>query len=311
MIDASLYITEKCMVALSDLPMGGPGAVQVERIEGLLEAPEVRSFDTPVAFRHGMVGGYDTLSGRTIFIEGDITASPTQTFTEAVEEFLAKTKPSRGYEEQQFSFWFDELADGEKATVFCRVRDRQLDGLDDDTLGGYTRFRLRLETTSPYIFSATTTTDPVLPVIIGALPGVTFPTAGGGITFPTAGGNTVFATATPSQQTVFSISGTEDIDTWVCTITASGGDLVNPAIRNNTEGEYIEFSGLTLSDGESVIIDAANRTIKRNNGISQYHLITSTSSWFCMCAGSNLMEFDYDSDAGSATCEMSYRQHYI
>lgn len=61
---------------------------------------------------------------------------------------------------------------------------------------------------------------------------------------------------------------------------ASGTEITNPVISNETTGKYLRFRDLQLDTGEAIIIDMANRTIVRDNGSNSWHKLDGLSTWW-------------------------------
>lgn len=67
---------------------------------------------------------------------------------------------------------------------------------------------------------------------------------------------------------------------------ASGTQITNPVISNETNGKFLRFRDLQLDTGEAIIIDMANRTIVRDNGNNSRHKLDGLSTWWDVGIGS-------------------------
>lgn len=61
---------------------------------------------------------------------------------------------------------------------------------------------------------------------------------------------------------------------------ASGTQITNPVISNETIGKYLRFRDLQLDTGEAIEIDMANRTIVRDSGDNSRHKLDGLSTWW-------------------------------
>lgn len=67
---------------------------------------------------------------------------------------------------------------------------------------------------------------------------------------------------------------------------ASGTQITNPVISNETNGKFLRFRDLQLDTGEAIIIDMQNRTIVRDNGNNSRHKLDGLSTWWDVGIGS-------------------------
>lgn len=88
------------------------------------------------------------------------------------------------------------------------------------------------------------------------------------------------------------------------------GPCNGPVIRNLTIGEELDFDGMTLSEGENLIIDVRKRTATVD-GVSRTGFLTASSTWFNLRAGSNSISL-YDGEKPLAgQLSLSYRERFL
>jgi hypothetical protein len=94
----------------------------------------------------------------------------------------------------------------------------------------------------------------------------------------------------------------------VITIT---GPTEDPRITNVTTDKFIELTGLTLTAGQSVVIDVGNRTIERNDGTDLSGYWGSGSSWWVLVPGENeITLLDGTPSEIEATATVQWRDTY-
>lgn len=303
-INAALYLSEPGMVAIGDLPLGGPDNITtLKKVDGVLESPEMRTNESAPAFVDGVVSGFTTLGKRIVVLSGEIASNNKEEYEAALRTFKAKTNPSRGTNTVQFAIWLDAVGDGLPVQMDARIVDRNLYGVTYRTLAGYTRWKLMLSIDSPFLQSAELNTLSILPQILGSDPGVTLP-----LTAPFS-----FGSPTVSQQTTINPAGSEEIQDWTIRIAAVGGDLVNPYVTNSSQGKTLDFAGFTLTDGKTLVLESSigKKRVYEEGAGSRYHELTSYD-WFTLVPNfNNLLEFGFDSDAGNATCEIQFRNTFL
>ncbi len=93
------------------------------------------------------------------------------------------------------------------------------------------------------------------------------------------------------------------------------GPAVNPAIINQTTGEYIKVN-ITLDEGESMIIDTAfgQKTVSLNQGAGlsngiQYLDLSST--FWQLIPGDNVITFVDDTDSTAPRCDVGWSSAYL
>lgn len=89
------------------------------------------------------------------------------------------------------------------------------------------------------------------------------------------------------------------------------GPGVNPQITNTTLGQTISLL-YTMSDGEYLSIDTANRTILLNGATNRYSALDfDNTEWWFLIPGTNLLTLRYFSYSAGAKMEVDYRDAWI
>lgn len=150
---------------------------------------------------------------------------------------------------------------------------------------------------SPFAEAADPTVSVIAPAVTAG--GFSFPFSFP-IVFPAGGGGAVAvdnAGNMPAQ--------------WVARIF---GPCDDPILTNETTGESVGFSGLTIAAGDYVEIDSTNHTVYVNglSSASRYHLLDLTTlSWFRIRPGSTLIVFTATSPGATAQAEITFRSTYL
>jgi hypothetical protein len=161
-------------------------------------------------------------------------------------------------------------------------------------------FGVSLFAPDPRIYSDTLSSGVYDPTTTGGS-SLTFP-----VTFPVSfGGDDSSAT--------LDVVNEGNIDTpAVFTIT---GPVVNPVIVNETTGERITTTGLDLSEGEEVIIDAAARSVNLAVGIGAARpdlIDSSRTDWFELAPGTNQLRMTGTGmSSGATSLAVEYRSARI
>lgn len=87
------------------------------------------------------------------------------------------------------------------------------------------------------------------------------------------------------------------------------GKATNPTIYNDTTGQFIQFTGITTTAGDVLVIDMLNRTVLLNGGpVLTY--VTTTSSWWPLLPGGNAIRLTTGSGSDTVTGTVAYRSGY-
>lgn len=94
-------------------------------------------------------------------------------------------------------------------------------------------------------------------------------------------------------------------------ITVSG-PTTGPYVTNTTTGLKLDLDGLTLANGESVIIDVSAKTILKNDGTDLSGYLTGDSEWWVLAPGTNeLTLLDDTPSIIEAGLQVQWRDSYI
>lgn len=88
------------------------------------------------------------------------------------------------------------------------------------------------------------------------------------------------------------------------------GSGVKPGLVNETTGKYIQFN-YSLDDGQYLLVDFANRTVKRENGSNVYGFITQESRFFDLAPGINVIGLIAETYDPDLKVDIEWRDTYI
>jgi hypothetical protein len=92
------------------------------------------------------------------------------------------------------------------------------------------------------------------------------------------------------------------------------GPCTNPTVRNQTTGQELSFLGLTINAGEFLEINTRARTVLYLGSTSQpryQYLDFSTSEWWSLHPGVNVIRFTPDTYSVPATLEIDWRDAWL
>jgi hypothetical protein len=101
------------------------------------------------------------------------------------------------------------------------------------------------------------------------------------------------------------VNGGNSITNWTLSIV---GPATDPIITNNTTGQVISFTGLTLTGSQVLTLDSSDTTAKVN-GVSVDTFIVAGFSWWGLPVGNTSITVSA-TNAGTASCTFSWRNGY-
>lgn len=110
----------------------------------------------------------------------------------------------------------------------------------------------------------------------------------------------------PTNAVTCTNSGTKDADA-VITIK---GYIENPVIENATTGEKLVLQG-TVGEGETLVIDTKNHTIKLNGNYAYKMLDRVNSDWWKLASGASEIKASGDWASATAKLEVKYQSTYF
>lgn len=282
-----------------------PGeSYKVDNFPEILSTVDVRTSQQPLQGEHGVYQAPSLYGARTLAFSGEIVA-PSQTTRLSMENTmiqelrLAALQGFADGSDGQILVKFD-LEDGKAVQCYARVIQAPQFSYRQE-FGG--RHRVR-------VFSfALLAKDPNL--YSQSLQSASGTESFEGTNFTIVQGSTFkipfqLYQNTPLTATVTN-AGNHDAPP-VITIT---GPTTSPKITNVTTGKLIVLTGLTLTAGQSVVIDVNKRTIKRNDGTDLSGYFGSGSSWWVLGPGSNSITFvDATQSQIQATAQIQWRDTY-
>jgi hypothetical protein len=164
-----------------------------------------------------------------------------------------------------------------------RYVEVQLDERPDVQGGLYKKFIIPLIAEKPFIFGELQEEDTSF----------LSPSGGGGFTFPFSFSFTFASSGAPNGGVVVHNGG--EVDTYP--IVRVHGPVTDPILRNDTTGQRVTLTGVTIAGGLYADYDMWEETITRSDGVDlQGFIVTSTSEFFPLVSGDNIIVL-----SGSAT----------
>lgn len=102
-----------------------------------------------------------------------------------------------------------------------------------------------------------------------------------------------------------------DVDAWPVWQVVGPGD--NPSIRNDTTGEVVALTGVTLAAGETVTIDTRPgiKTVTGPGGVNLYPNLTLASTLWPLIRGPQSITVDVANTTGASRVNLLYRRRYL
>lgn len=311
----------------------GDGVVLLRPPEGMGNA-EQRVEDVAWPLRHGLIAGRALLGGRQLILDFAVVGERICPLPEVVENIDGNEDggPIDGLDDGELLDGFDvgDVVTTPQRSAIDRLADlagawRPLDvedegrttalqvGLADETyllFGRPGRMETNLDTLqargSILVTAEFVATDPR--IYRGADPQTTIVGLGtvlGGLELP-HGFPHGFGSATGSSAIVTN-GGNFDTDP-VITFTAGAGGLLNPVVEHVDAGESFEVL-ISLAEGETLVVDFAQRTVLLNGTTSRSNLVRRPdSTWFTLTPGDN--EVRFAAGGGDGTMTVSWRDAY-
>jgi hypothetical protein len=90
------------------------------------------------------------------------------------------------------------------------------------------------------------------------------------------------------------------------------GACTNPKITNETTGEFIGFKDLTMSTGETLVIETTfGRKRVELDGVNVFNKLDFSSTFFSLAKGENAIDFSDETGNTDATIHFRYKNLYI
>lgn len=264
-----MTITADTQVEFNGLRLDG--RYEIQSIEGLAGAPEVRTSDLPLAGRHGMYPGIDLLGGRVVTITVAVWAWTEAEFKDAVQALRTAFQPGAATE-TPLTFQLSGVGDG---IVRINARARRL-ALPQTSVYWQQAAEAVIElfATDPRIYSDTLNTVTLTreTSVAGHIWPQTWPMNWGG--------------AVASGSTIVTNTGTFPAEM----VLRFGGPVSDPGVENVTTGATLTF-GIGLAAGEYLLVDTDARSVLLNGTASRYSTLLAGSTWPNLALGDNDIRF--------------------
>ncbi len=264
---------------------GGPGAaVQVLKVEGLEDLPDLRSQDSDRGFSDGMFSGNDFLAGRTI----TFTLSITGNSMAAMQTALAELKANMQFQRNGTGVLQLYIPTRPVQRIGARVRRRAIP-IDVAYSQGQVQATIQLFCPDPRVYDDAASTGLLTPGSnVGRVYNRVYP-----LVYATAAGGTIASLAFPN---------TGNVTVWpTFTIT---GPLTNPQVINVTTGQGVKINA-SLSAADVLVVDTDLKAISLNGNPAR-NLLDNASQWFGFPPGSTTVSIIADTTSGG-TLVVSYR----
>lgn len=278
---------------LNGLLMGDGTAYNFKQVDGL-DLPPMRTSDVPRSSDHGAWRGLNLSSERTITATVDVGPETTNAAFEADRLTLAAIMvPTQT--EVPLAF----MRGGVKYLVNVRP----------------TRFAM--SQTKEYMFRLPSAvlelvaSDPRIYALAQQTASTTISVATGGLSTVFT---TVLATSGSSASGSVNVTNTGTFGSRpVITLTGpSSGVLNTPQVTDITQGAYLSFPSLTLSPGDSLVIDTDARSIVLNGTASRRGSLGAGSTWFELPPGvAQTIAFTGGDSSGTSTMSIAWRNAYL
>jgi hypothetical protein len=255
--------------------------VDINKVSGL-DSGEFRITERQ---REGMDGGYVDarfLQARTIVIEGMIYGN---------EDYLEALRVNFAASELIQPLYY--RANSNERMLFCKSLGLKYDWTTARRTGG-TPFQLQFKAEDPTIYGTaiiTGSTPLSVPPTTGMDFPIEFPLTFGGAAF-SYGGLTIINYGTKPTSAIFTLTG----------------GVTDPEIVDDNTGRRLSFTGV-FSASDMITVDTRNRTVLLN-GTYRRTILKSTSRWFSIQKGANVVRFLGSASAGTPTLSFLIRPAY-
>lgn len=106
------------------------------------------------------------------------------------------------------------------------------------------------------------------------------------------------------------VSCTNNGDTTAWPTVTIKGFIENPVIKNTTTGEEIKLEGV-VPEGQSLVIDFKNHTIKLNGSYAYYFLNFASSKWWGIEPGANTISVSGEYATATAKLEVAWQDTFL
>ena len=253
-------------------------------VDGRL-APPLNLDSDPAVGRQGNVLRRARVAQRDVELPIDVIAGDVR---DKIRELFSALNPLRGDARLRV-----EYDDGQTRDLVGRVASIEAVEDEGSSHGSYQRMMVVFRAFDPYWRG-----DEVVREYQVSAPD--FFTEGDGFPLRLAGASII---ATVSED------NDGDADAWPVWMLRGPGV---PRIENETTGETIEFDGLTLEEGETLVIDTEPgvKTVTLD-GASIYDQLTLESSLFALSPGVNTLDIDLDEGTADSLVRLRYRPRSI
>jgi hypothetical protein len=269
------------------LTIGAGTPWQIQSLSGLEDLPDLRTGDTPRAYRHGAVPGLDLADGRTITLELMVFDSGTGNFAANVEQLKGISSPLADETELVY-----QLPGRLGRSIRCRPRRRSLP-VDLEYSFRKGNAVIELFATDPRIYDEFATSNVIA-----------LPSAATGLTFDASAPFVFGSAGTGGTLNVLNQGNTPA--PWFARI---DGPVTDPTLTLAATGQQVRLVG-TVNAGEFLSIDSLAPSVVLNGTASRYSWSAGPGSvWWELPVGTSAVQFG--ATAGTGTCTFTYRSAWL
>ena len=270
----------------NDFLFGCNTSFDVEELSGFLGYPTVRSSTVDAFGMHGGVRGRHYVPPRQFTVEMNIQGGSDALVYSNLRSELAFAFQPRSHPHDELPFVY-QVPPNIRRYINCRPIDVAIPFDIRWANLKYPHIAVRFECSDPRHYNLEQNIEIA-----------TLPSPGGGLDFPLDFPLDFGAGTTSSIQL---INNGDAPSPWTADIT---GPVINPRIEAISTTESLvfslEFSGLSLSVGETLILDSRDRSVLLG-GQSRRSFLTSSSKWFSIPPLPDFLTVNYTSDDTSLT----------
>lgn len=108
----------------------------------------------------------------------------------------------------------------------------------------------------------------------------------------------------PGQSGSVNAFNAGNVDVWPKFTIA--GPVTNPVITHTGIGKRLAFT-IDIADGDTLVIDAADKTVRLNDQVSRRNTLAARSDWWQLAPGNNVHQFTARSSPGGASLTVEWQ----
>lgn len=258
----------------------GPGSpFVVTEVDGLIGPPNATTNDDDRAYHHGAIMGRHTLNGRKVTMQIEVVDKAA--IETRLDELIGALTPSSARIEYPLTF---QRPGKEIRKINCRVTKGPQPTSDWKLARGYAGVNVQFIATDPRVYTNTPLSQVITLTSVASNSGVLTNTA-----------------ATWDELDTF--QGSPPTITIV-------GPAVNPRIANAQAVNRSIKANITLTAGQTMVIDVAKRTVTVG-GTPNYSVIPDDNQWWEVMKGANTVTYSRTGTTGTSTATIAWNPAHM